>query len=97
VLEGGGMVIEVVDQGPGVPPHLRERIFERFTRGDDDSQPGMGLGLPLVRMLASGLGAHVEVDDNPSGIGSVFRLSFPPDAAPALGRDGRPGQVTKRE
>ncbi|MDQ1396907.1 MAG: two-component system, OmpR family, phosphate regulon sensor histidine kinase PhoR, partial [Acidimicrobiaceae bacterium] len=75
------LVIDVADTGPGVPPALREQIFERFTRGDD-SQPGMGLGLPLVRMLASGLDATVTVDDNPGG-GAVFRLLFGRDRAGA--------------
>jgi two-component system sensor histidine kinase KdpD len=69
------LYMEVADAGPGVPANLREQIFERFTRGDD-TQPGMGLGLPMVRMLAAGLGATVEVDDKPGGTGAVFRLCF---------------------
>jgi signal transduction histidine kinase len=73
--EGGEVWIEVVDQGPGVPAHLRERIFERFTRVDD-TRPGLGLGLPLVRMLAGGLGARVDIVDPPNGRGVSFRLTF---------------------
>jgi signal transduction histidine kinase len=75
VFDDDHLVIEVVDAGPGVPIDLREQIFERFTRGDD-SLPGMGLGLAMVRMLAAGLGATVSVDDNPDGQGAVFRLRF---------------------
>lgn len=72
----GDTVIDVVDHGPGIPPVLRDRVFERFTRGND-SQPGMGLGLPLVKMLAGDCGARVELDHPREG-GAVFRLRFPP-------------------
>jgi len=79
----------VIDNGPGVPVHLRERIFERFTRGEGETEPGMGLGLPLVRMVAGGLGATVEVDDNPAGQGAVFRLRFSEAQAPRVSPDAR--------
>jgi two-component system sensor histidine kinase KdpD len=74
---GGGVQIEVIDDGPGVPKDQRERIFDRFIRVDDTT-PGLGLGLPLVRMLAGGLGARAEVIDPPPKRGAAFRLSFPP-------------------
>jgi signal transduction histidine kinase len=80
-VEDGSTVIEIVDDGPGVPDELRERIFERFTRGPDENSPGMGLGLPLVRALAGGLGARVTVDDGPDGKGAAFRLVFASPAA----------------
>lgn len=70
----GAVLIDVVDKGPGIPVHLRDRVFERFTRGDDTS-PGMGLGLPLVRMLAGGCNAKVEMHHPPEG-GALFRLRF---------------------
>jgi signal transduction histidine kinase len=72
----GSVRIEVIDEGPGVPESDRERIFERFTRVDD-SRPGLGLGLPLVRMLAGGIGAHADVVDPPNHRGAAFRLLFP--------------------
>ena len=80
---GGATRIEIIDSGPGVPVDKRERIFERFTRGDDETRPGMGLGLPLVKLLAGGIGARVEVDDGPDGSGAVFRLLFWPPWADA--------------
>lgn len=73
--ETGDTLVAVVDHGPGVPPVLRDHVFERFTRGDDSS-PGMGLGLPLVKMLAGDVGARVELDHPREG-GAVFRLRFP--------------------
>jgi K+-sensing histidine kinase KdpD len=74
--DGGRVVIEVADHGPGVPSNLGEAIFERFMRGNHTA-PGMGLGLPLVRTLAIGLMAGVTVHDTPGG-GACFRLTFAP-------------------
>jgi signal transduction histidine kinase len=52
---------------------LRARIFERFARGEH-AKPGMGLGLPLARTLAGGLGARLELVDSERG--ARFRLTF---------------------
>jgi two-component system sensor histidine kinase TctE len=78
----GPVTVEVIDNGPGGPVELGERIFERSALGPDATKPGMGLGLPVVRLLAGGLGARAEVDDNPAGAGAVFRLRFAPAAGP---------------
>ena len=48
----GNAVFSVDDTGPGIPPELRERVFERFFRAPDQSQSGSGLGLPIVRAVA---------------------------------------------
>jgi signal transduction histidine kinase len=72
--DGGRIVIEVTDHGPGVPPEMGERIFERFMRGNH-TEPGLGLGLPLVRTLAIGLMAGVTLHDTAGG-GACFRLTF---------------------
>ena len=52
--DGDSAVLEVADRGPGVPPALRERVFERFTRGGADRAPsgGSGLGLAIVKAVA---------------------------------------------
>ena len=84
----GQLVIDVIDTGPGVPEHQRDHIFERFTRGDD-SQPGMGLGLAMVRMLAAGLGATVSVADNPDGQGAIFQFRFSETALRGVTRGAR--------
>ncbi|MDQ1445552.1 MAG: hypothetical protein QOI20_2016, partial [Acidimicrobiaceae bacterium] len=70
------VLIDVRDRGPGVPAFLGDRVFERFTRGDSN-KPGMGLGLPLARMLAGGCGGRLERLTPPDG-GALFRLRFEP-------------------
>jgi signal transduction histidine kinase len=67
--------IEVLDSGPGVPQHLRERIFERFWRGES-SREGAGLGLAIVRRIMRALRGDVSVSDAPGG-GARFSLNFP--------------------
>jgi signal transduction histidine kinase len=67
--------IAIVDAGPGVPPHLHEKIFERFWRGDQD-KPGAGLGLSIVRRIMRLLGGSVSVGEATGG-GAVFTLHLP--------------------
>jgi two-component system sensor histidine kinase TctE len=67
--------IEVLDSGPGVPPHMREKIFERFWRGET-SLEGAGLGLAIVRRIMRALRGDVSVADAPGG-GAKFSLEFP--------------------
>jgi two-component system sensor histidine kinase KdpD len=71
------VVITVSDRGPGVPAHSRERIFERFSRLDRDrDQPGIGLGLPIVRALVRSSGGDIRAEDAPEG-GAAFVVSLP--------------------
>ena len=64
----GGVTIWVVDSGPGIAPDNRQRIFQRFSRlGPHRGQPGLGLGLPIVRGLAESFGGSVTVEDAPTG------------------------------
>jgi signal transduction histidine kinase len=67
--------IEVLDCGPGVPAHMREKIFERFWRGET-SKEGAGLGLAIVRRIMRALRGDVSVADAPGG-GAKFSLDFP--------------------
>jgi len=59
--------IMVVDQGPGVPPDQRERMFAPFQRLDDTSTGGLGLGLAVARGLAEAIGAQLSAEDTPGG------------------------------
>jgi signal transduction histidine kinase len=72
---GGGPVLEVDDDGPGVPPAERDRIFQPFARVDGSDRPGSGLGLALVAQQARHHGATVEVGDAPLG-GARFTVRF---------------------
>ena len=62
-------VLEVTDNGPGIPPHLRERVFDRFVRGNADrsSIGGSGLGLAIVRAVADSHGGRVELGTSEAG------------------------------
>ncbi|TDD35253.1 HAMP domain-containing histidine kinase [Actinomadura sp. KC06] len=68
-------LIEVTDQGPGMPPEDAARAFERFHRTDQNS-PGAGLGLPIVAAIAAAHGGRAELLSEPSR-GTTVRLTFP--------------------
>jgi two-component system, OmpR family, sensor kinase len=72
-----GLVIEVVDTGPGIPPAERERVFDRFYRAADTDAPGSGLGLAIVRSIAERHGAQVKLESGPDGRGLAARAVFP--------------------
>ena len=85
---GGFGQISVVDHGEGIPPQLREKIFQRFWRADTSrtrDTGGSGLGLAIVAGIVANHHGHVEVVETPGG-GATFRVSLPlfhPDSAPA--------------
>jgi two-component system, OmpR family, sensor kinase len=81
--EGASAVLEVADRGPGVPPELRERVFERFARaGGDGTRRGSGLGLAIVRAVVDAHGGRVELLDAEGG-GARFVVTLPAASAPA--------------
>ncbi|MFD9823505.1 sensor histidine kinase [Streptomyces violascens] len=70
-------VLEVRDDGPGIPPADRERVFERFTRLDDArsrDQGGSGLGLAIARDIATHLGGSLTIQDSGPGAHLLARL-----------------------
>lgn len=76
-LESSELVLTVADQGPGVPPELRDSIFDKFSQGDatNRSMSNRGLGLTFVRMVARAHGGDVSVTDNaPRGARFSMRL-----------------------
>lgn len=70
---GAGIEVVVADAGPGVPAAERDRVFERFWRGD--RSPGTGLGLPIARQIAQAHGGDVALLG--SDRGARFRLTLP--------------------
>ena len=74
-LAGGGSLLRVEDNGPGIPAHLREQVFERFVRLDEGTH-GSGLGLAIVRDIANLHGAELTLADA-SGGGALFTVAFP--------------------
>ena len=84
--EGPWAVLEVTDDGIGMPPELLEHVFKRFYRVDGSrsrEQGGAGLGLSIVKSICTAHGAQVEVTSE-AGRGSSFRIRQP--LAGALGR-----------
>jgi signal transduction histidine kinase len=85
----GGLVIDVVDDGPGIAPEERERVFERFTRGERASGGGTGLGLAIARWVVRLHGGTIHVSDaHPDAVrpGCLIRVTLPtaPGSAPTL-------------
>lgn len=79
VTNSGDIVLEVWDQGPGIPEEAHSRIFEPFRQEESDPalrQKGLGLGLAIVRRYTSVLGYSVEVRSRMDR-GTVFRVRIP--------------------
>jgi two-component system OmpR family sensor kinase len=78
--ERGEAVVEVADDGPGIPAAMREQIFDRFVRGEGPSDTaagtGTGLGLAIVSAVASSHGGSVEAAESRLG-GALFRARVP--------------------
>jgi two-component system, OmpR family, sensor kinase len=101
VGEGSALLI-VEDDGPGIPPDLSERVFERFVRGGRDGGRGSGLGLAIVRSVAESHGGSVVLASSSVGTaerpGTRFLIRLPlaePSPAPvppavAVERGGAP-------
>ena len=66
----------VADRGPGFPAEMRERLFQKFQRGDAARAGGLGLGLSIIRGFVVAQGGEVVAGENPGG-GSVFTVYLP--------------------
>ena len=77
-VEGGHLTVQVIDDGPGIPPDVRERIFDPFftTKGVGE---GTGLGLDIVRRILEQHGAAIDVDSEPGC--TVFAVRLPLEVA----------------
>ena len=70
-------IIEVEDDGIGIPAEERESIFERFYRVLGTDAEGSGLGLPIAAEIADLHQAVIDLESGRDGRGSLFRVSFP--------------------
>lgn len=73
----GHVILDVIDAGPGIPPELRERVFERFFRVLGTTAPGSGLGLAIVQQIARLHHAEIKLETPVSGKGLSFKVIFP--------------------
>jgi two-component system OmpR family sensor kinase len=72
-------VIAIIDHGRGIPPQMRDKIFQRFWRADTSrtrETGGSGLGLAIVSAIVASHGGLIEVDETPGG-GATFRVLLP--------------------
>jgi two-component system, OmpR family, sensor kinase len=88
--EDGKAIVEVADDGPGIPASMRAHVFDRFVRGDGPADTargtGTGLGLAIVSAVAESHGGSVEAAESSSG-GALFRARVPllePEPRPAI-------------
>ncbi|WP_298624755.1 ATP-binding protein [uncultured Legionella sp.] len=71
------LVLEVADNGPGIPPELQARVFERFFRVLGNKSPGSGLGLAIVQQICDLHGGRVALDSQKTGSGLIVRVYLP--------------------
>jgi signal transduction histidine kinase len=69
--------VAVSDDGPSIPAHERERVFERFHRLLGSSRDGSGLGLAIAQEIARIHGAQISLREDTDGVGNTFTVSFP--------------------
>ncbi|MDB6078095.1 MAG: sensor histidine kinase [Akkermansiaceae bacterium] len=80
VGKAASLGIYVEDNGPGISPAKRDRIFQPFHKSARDaaeSRPGVGLGLALSRRLARGLGGDLHYEQRQGKMGAIFTLRLP--------------------
>jgi two-component system, OmpR family, sensor histidine kinase QseC len=71
------LVLEVGDNGPGIPPELQARVFERFFRVLGNKSPGSGLGLAIVQQICELHGGRITLDSPKEGTGLIVRVFLP--------------------
>lgn len=82
------VVLSVIDHGEGIPPQIREKIFQRFWRADTSRNRdtgGSGLGLAIVASIVAAHKGSIDVAETPGG-GATFRVTFPTSQV-NVGRD----------
>jgi signal transduction histidine kinase len=75
--------VTVSDDGPGIEPAERARVFDRFYRHAGTAVPGSGLGLAIVKTIADAHGASLQLAAGLNGRGLSVTVTFPRGVAPA--------------
>ena len=77
--KGRAVQLQVIDEGPGIPPDLVEKIFEKFFRvhAGDHTRAGTGLGLAICRGFMEALGGRISASNRADRSGAVFTLVLP--------------------
>ena len=91
------VVLKITDNGPGIPPHERSRVLDRFYRRPGTSPPGSGLGMAIVKAIADSHTAKLSLDGGPDGKGLTVSVSFPAVSPGALENQGVSGSPTAVE
>jgi two-component system sensor histidine kinase KdpD len=81
--EAGAVLVEIRDDGPGLPRGREDRIFEKFYRGPSPER-GFGLGLAICRAIVTAHGGRIWAE-SASPQGAVFRFTLPVGEAPPAG------------
>lgn len=79
--EEGTVCVIIEDQGEGIPPELRERVFDKFYRamrdGDQAPPSGTGMGLAIAQGIVEAHGGHISIEDGAEGRGTKFVVALP--------------------
>ncbi|WP_017231397.1 DUF4118 domain-containing protein, partial [Pandoraea sp. B-6] len=82
-VQGDEVEVSVSDDGPGLPPGMEGRIFEKFMRGEKESaKPGIGLGLAICRAIVEAHGGRIHATNGPDGRGARFIFTLPIETPP---------------
>ncbi|MGC9940352.1 MAG: sensor histidine kinase KdpD [Verrucomicrobiota bacterium] len=79
--EKGQLILSVADTGPGLPPDLLPRIFDKFFRAPNAPAGGSGLGLAIVKGFVEAQGGQISVANRPGG-GALFTIRIPQTESP---------------
>jgi two-component system sensor histidine kinase KdpD len=85
--DASGVVLEIADEGEGIPPDQTERIFDKFHRAQkgDSVRAGTGLGLAICRGFVEAMGGTIVAANRADGPGAVFTVTLPAAASLAEG------------
>lgn len=72
-----GVSISVMDEGKGIPPEMRERVFEKFIRLEGERTEGLGLGLAIAHGIVEAQNGKIEVGAGANEVGSRVVLTLP--------------------